>query len=57
MKKFLIKILIECIIAFVIVSITKAISNTYLCGGIAGILTIYSTVLVDEFYKRLEESE
>lgn len=51
MKKFLIKILI----AFIIVTITNLISNTYLSGGIAGILTTCSSIFIDELYKRLEK--
>lgn len=53
MKRFL----IEFLITFVIVCITRIISDTYICGGIAGILMVYSALFIDEFYKRLKESD
>lgn len=51
MEKFIIKIVIE----LIIILVTRNISYTYICGGIAGILTVYSSITVDEFYKRLEK--
>ena len=53
MKRFLIEILITSIIVF----ITRKISDTYICGGIAGIISTYIYLVVDEILKRLEDTE
>ncbi len=53
MKKFLIEFLIN----FVIVCITRIISDTYICGGIAGILCVYVTLFIQELNIRLKESD
>ena len=53
MKRFFIDLLIT----FIVVFITRQISDTYLCGGIAGILCVYITLFIQELNIRLKESD
>lgn len=51
MKKFL----IDFFITFIIIFITRGISNTYISGGIAGILSFWISLYIDDLYKKLKE--
>lgn len=53
MKRFF----IELLITFIVVFITRQISDTYLCGGIAGMLCVYITLFIQELNIRLKESD
>lgn len=53
MKRFFIELLISSIVVF----ITRQISDTYTSGGIAGILSVYVTLFIQELNKRLKESD
>lgn len=52
MKRFF----IELLVTFIVVFITRQISDTYLCGGIAGILSVYVTLFIQELNISLKES-
>ena len=54
MKKFLLKMLLSLLIAWPIVSIAQAISDTFMSGGIAGIIYV---MIAEELELRIKEEE
>lgn len=47
--------LIDCLIATIIISIGLMISRTFICGLICGVIYLFVTFLVDEYFKEREE--
>ena len=54
--KFNLKIfLIDYLIAIIIIALGLIISRTFICGMICGVIYLFITFLVDEYFKEREE--